>query len=272
MLKIQMLPRYTEQAASSRLRVFYLAKAVNDSGLAEAIVGPCDSPDVVYMQKLDRAAMVPCKRTIYDYDDIWPLDDIDVSLFTTDTERHKSLAPGPCEVIPDMIDYGRDPQSAANPNGLVWFGNYPNFASVAVLLAAAGPLGPTWTICDKDMGIPNFTWAYREFPGMLRHCGTAFLSHSGADPGKSANKMVAAVTLGVPVIVHESPAYEELARAVGLDWCIVQSVAELREVWLRLQDRAEREKYLAAIQPYVWERYRPSVIARRFVEVCEGLA
>jgi hypothetical protein len=84
--------------------------------------------------------------------------------------------------------------------------------------------------------------------------------------------MIAAVTLGVPCIVNESPAYEALARAAGLDWAIVRDAVELREAWTRLQDATERKRYLDAVQPYVWDLYRPEVIARRFVEICEGLA
>jgi hypothetical protein len=233
------------------------------------------------MQKLNAPDIVRGHdRALYDFDDLWDGDllkeaAISVRAFTVDTPTHGELAPKCWELLPDMIDYEPTaPMEPRAPNGsLCWFGNYPNFASVARLMDAASEFCATFTIADKQVcGRPNLDWDYELFPKCLRCADVALLSHAGADPGKSANKMIAAVTLGVPCIVNESPAYEALARAVGLDWAIVRNPAELREAWNRLQDERERKQYLDAIQPYVWGLYRPEVIARRFVEICEGLA
>lgn len=276
-----MLPRYSVAAASSRLRVFHLAAAVNRLGLAKCIFADVCNPDVVFMQKLDSPAIVRGhQRALYDFDDIWPialLEDAasEVRAFTTDTAGHGALAPKQWELLPDMIDYEPfAPKNAAPADGrLVWFGNYPNYASVSRLMEAAASFCSPFTISDAQVSDRiNFTWNYGLFPRSLRFGGTALLSHSGADSGKSANKMIAAVTLGVPCIVNESPAYEALARSVGLDWAIVRNPLELRGAWERLQYPTERSRYLADIQPYVWDTYRPEVIARRFVEICEGLA
>lgn len=277
-----MLPRYTAAAASSRLRVFHLAVEVNRLCLAECVIGPLQTSamaDVVFMQKLDSQDIVRShQRSLYDFDDVWDLALLNdaagtVQAFTVDTPRHGALAPKHWELLPDMIDYEPiAPWPAADPSGLCWFGNFPNYASVADLMSRAGEFSAPMTISDADVsGFPNIHWSYRDFPDTLRSAGTALLSHRWADPGKSANKMIAAVTLGVPCIINESPAYEALARAVGLEWAIVRDARELREAWTRLQDSEERRAYLAAIQPHVWDLYRPETIARRFMEIVEGL-
>lgn len=277
-----MLPRYTPAAASSRLRVFHLAAEINRLGLAECHIGPTSfASDVVYMQKLNAPDIVRGHdRALYDFDDLWDGDllkeaAISVRAFTVDTPGHGEMAPKKWELIPDMIDYEpKEPMAPRSPNGsLCWFGNYPNYASVARLMSAASEFCTTFTIADKQVsGRPNLTWAYETFPLSLRCADTVLLSHAGADPGKSANKMIAAVTLGVPCIVNESLASEALARLAGLDWAIVRNPVELQAAWKRLQDEGERKRYLDAIQPIVWDLYRPEVIARRFMEVCEGLA
>lgn len=274
-----MLPRYGEWAASSRLRVLKLAEAVNNAALARCVVGPIPDPDVVYMQKLASPDIVRGhRRALYDFDDIWDASLLAdaasaVQAFTSDTAGHGALAPKRWELLPDMIDYDpAAPMVPAPASALCWFGNYPNYESVSRLMKAAGEFCATMTISDKQVSdAPNVRWNYADFPADLRTCGTALLSHAGADRGKSANKMIAAVTLGVPCIVNESPAYEALARAVGLDWAIVRDARELRGVWGRLQDAAERKRYLDAIQPLVWELYRPETIARRFIEIAEAL-
>lgn len=285
MLKIQMLPRYTAAAASSRLRVYHLAGEMNSLGLADCHLGrdlPAGwTPDVVYMQKLGSAELIRGHaRALYDFDDIWDPGLLaeaaeHVQAFTVDTPGHGSLAPKRCELVPDMIDYGmqRPWPAASAANRICWFGNAPNFESARRLMLSAVDYAYVEVISERPPDAPFYwtRWSYESFTLDLRSSGTAFLSHAGADHGKSANKMIAAITMGVPCIVHDSPAYEQLARVAGLNDFIVKTAGELRAAWRRLQDTTERERYLDAIQPIVWSLYRPERIARRFADVCNSL-
>lgn len=289
-MRISFVPRYTEAAASSRLRVFALAAALSRLGLADTVTQFDTGADVIVLQKSDDPRVFDAAfshpRVIYDYDDVWS----DAALthaayvarvFTTDTPGHASLSLPmrgmrgiACEILPDPIDYGGNMRHPAEPFALAWFGNYPNYESARPLFETAQKYTYLGTIADRQVSpvAHPIAWSYHEFPASLRRFGTAFLSHRGADPGKSANKMVAAVALGVPCIVNESPAYEELARAVGIDWAIVRTPEELHAAYVRLQDPRERKDYLAAIQPYVLEHYHADAVARRFMQIVEGLA
>lgn len=276
-MRISMIPRYDRNAASSRLRVFAIGKQLERMGHTIAIGGPLAGSDVFFFQKTDSVNRLPA---IYDFDDDWPrniLQDAAASgaAFTTDTEYHAlqvALA-NKVYIFPDPIDYEPiEPLPAADPKSLAWFGNYPCFESVRELFEGLNV--PRVVITDRNLSQYAFhlPWRYREFPATLRTCGTAFLSHANMDPGKSNNKLTAAVTLGVPVIIGRgSPSYEALAHEAGLDWAIVSTPEELAAVWYRLQFADVRADYLKRIQPLVWERYRVEVVADRFLEIVRSV-
>lgn len=288
-MKISFVPRYTIAAASSRLRVFTLIDALNRLGLADARVGLEGNPDLIVLQKADDPAVftrVFGRAVIYDYDDIWGPEALGrgaaiARLFTSDTLIHAEYSAAirrpygvGCELLPDPIDYEpQAPLPASENDGLVWFGNKANFESARGLFESAASLARLGTICEGPVSqsAEHINWSREDFAAVLRRFGTAFLSHRGADQGKSANKMIAAVTLGIPCIVSESPAYEALARACGLDWCVVRTAEELQAAYQRLSDPVERGKYLAAIQPFVWENYRADAIAAVFIQIVRSL-
>lgn len=285
-LSVNFIPAYDRSAASSRLRVYAIAEALDRLELAETSIGLCErtmQSDIIVLQKVGVSALFSRLTghpgVIYDYDD--PLGNSVFSevaavarLFTSDTSAHALLCGRRCELLPDPIDYASEaPMPQAEPSGLAWFGNHDNFQGCQPLFESASGYASLGTISripvsDSAMHIP---WSYDSFPTALRSRGTAFLSHCGLDQGKSANRMVAAVALGVPCIVNESPAYETLARDVGLGWCIVSTPEELKAAYERLQFPEERSAYLKAIQPYVWEHYHVDSVARRFMEIVRSI-
>jgi hypothetical protein len=283
-MKISWLPRYDRNAASSRLRVYALHEAM--SGLCESGIGYCGAADVLMVQKavdpqVFRIASGFRGRVVYDFDDLLDASVLRMAqevaeLFTTDTEGRRSAVAKRCELIPDPIDYEpAAPWEASTGTGAAWFGNYPNFESarwMAETLTGAGI--PVRAISDltaerAKLPIELVPWNYAGFPRDLRRSGVAILSHGGADQDKSNNKMTAAITFGVPCIVSNSLAYEQLARACGLDWTVVSNRGELLEAFRRLQNAAERHQYLSAAQPVIWDTYNARSVARRLVALLE---
>ena len=279
-MRIQWIPRYTIAAASTRLRVHVPA----------GILGWAEPPavGVMMIQKaVDALVFEQARRfaegggrVVYDFDDVMPQAVLleaarSASLFTVDTRerlgwfRERGFQQD-CEIWPDPIDYQPTaPLAAGGGEGAAWFGNIPNFICARWMLEALRAAGaPLRIIAESPCDAFPFTrWEYATFPGELRRSRVAVLSHLGTDQGKSENKMVAAITLGVPCIVADSISYRKLAQRCGLDWCYVRGADELLAAWQRLQDDREVEAYLAAAQPVIWENYRAEVVAARLLEI-----
>ncbi len=274
-MRIAFVPRYTRNAASTRLRCYAIAEAIARLGLAEtAVCQPespeCESADVVVMQKtVDRKAFqmahVLGAKHFYDADDI-----IDhetrryivkfADAVTTDTEMRaqgiREWFHGPVHVIPDPIDYEDGPPKPPVQvpyDGIVWFGNYPNFASIRDTMQfyqkQGYRIGAISDLTPERANMPGLElipWSLESFPAELRKWRRCALSHRGADQAKSENKLVAAIYQGVMPAYVCGPSYEALVRKL-----------------VGLSD--------AEAQAYVWETYRAEVIARRAMEVYEGI-
>jgi len=299
-LKISFIPRYGRGAASSRLRVYAIGDAMNRHAIATAIEGYDDQADVLVVQKavMPEVFSIAAKfrgRVIYDVDDV-----IDQGVFmcacaiadtiTVDTHGRaadlenrlpRNYKAKRVAVIPDALDYeGDGPYPVATPDdreSVVWFGNYPNFESakwmISSIASAEITVGAISDISRERAaawGLPCMSliaWNPETFATEFRKWGVCALSHRGADPFKSVNKMAAAYHLGVPCIVSGSDAYRQLAKESGLEWTYVTDIAALFSAWERLQDPIERKAAVERVQPIVWERYRAEAVARKALEV-----
>jgi hypothetical protein len=289
-VKILFRPRYDESAASSRLRAYALCRAIAGFGLADAMIaqpGKLDPDlafDVIVNQKTDNIVQGG-RLTVYDYDDELtqhlPRAFRDARFLTVDTaKRFNALENIPAcpalAVLPDPIDYEpAGPLADPGMTAIAWFGNAGagNFDSVKWMFDALRGTStrgiPTVAICEKPLG--GFTlsmrWDFAEFPKMLRQCGLAMISHRGADPCKSENKMTAAITLGVPVIIGSgSPACEDLAHACDVGWTVATTKHGVVHIVERLTYPGERALYLKKTQQHVWDTYRAEVVARQAVK------
>ena len=277
-MRISWIPRYGEDAASSRIRVFAVHRALE--GLAESVLHHDPAADVLVVQKAVDERVFDLAgsfrgRVVYDFDDV--MDPAVMArahevadLFTTDTPGRRAGITKRCEIVPDCIDYGPEaPWPPSEGEGAVWFGNYPNFESARwmakALLEAGVPVAAVSDLSPDRARLPMrlSPWSYGTFVAEIRKAAVAILSHEGSDPCKSNNKMTAAVTFGVPCIVNGSSAYAELAKECGLSYSVVSEPGDLLDAYRRLTDPAERDRYLTASQFLVWERYRPRAVARR---------
>ena len=276
-MKVAWNPLYSEQGASSRLRVFSLHEALLRMG-HESVIGYAADADVYVVQKhqdagkLERLARHRGLR-IYDVDDEQALDGVDCDVITTDTAKHQAWvmeqmgpaqADGVC-VVPDPIDFCPPaPYGPTQGTSVVWFGHPSTLtAQVRSRLHAM-----------SNHGVPTVTliWNHDSFARDLRQAGVAYLSHAGQDQGKSNNKALAAITHGLPVVAEGSEAYRELLEDAGVGWAYAHDENEaLGAVEVLLRDKDERQRYLNKVQPYVWERWHPMVVAKQWVGMVEGL-
>jgi hypothetical protein len=283
-VKIAWLPRYGRDAASSRIRVYAVHEAMVK--WCSSGIGFDESADVLMVQKaVDPGIFILAEafhgRVVYDFDDLMDPSVMRrahevADLFTTDTEGRRRDTWKRCEVIPDCIDYDPSaPWPASRGEGAAWFGNYPNFESARWMVETLIRLGVQVRLISDlapehvQLPVEIVRWTYGDFVQELRKANVAILSHASSDPDKSNNKMTAAITFGVPCIIHDSRAYSELAHACGLDWVDVSGPAQLIEAFWRLQDPVERQKYLVAAQSLIWDQYCARSIARRLLKVLE---
>lgn len=238
--------------------------------------------DVIVNQKTDEVIMARPGLTVFDCDDDLPAilangaRSADMLTFDTDIRCRaamNAISPKPTfsAVIPDCIDYEPTEPFPASPGlGVAWFGNVDNYHSAKWMFSELAAGVPRVMISEKSVVGFNFCyhWNYETFAATLRTARVAFLSHLRADQAKSANKLIAAITLGVPVIVSGgSPSYEEILRNCGVEWAIVNTGVELRNAYDRMMKPGEREVYLARTQPFIWSQFNSQAVARRAVEL-----
>jgi hypothetical protein len=287
-LRLSWLPRYSDAYASSRLRVFTLHRELLAQGHDSRIGFDADA-DVLIVQKhepgeaMDRAAGFK-GLVVYDFDDVMSDEAMrraaDVAdVVTTDTIGHLAWAlprigTVRTAIVPDPIDYypaGSAPASTGA--GAVWLGASDNYGSATWMVDPLLEAGvPVVTITDVAVD-PRTTfrkWTLDTCPSDVRAAAVAILSHRGGDQGKSVNRMIAAINLGVPCIVGFSREYEALARTMGLEWSIAESEAGVVELYRRLTSEPARSAYLAAAQPYVWDQFSPAASAARLLDAIRG--
>lgn len=270
-MKVAWHPLYSEQGASSRLRVFTMHNALLKMG-HNSCLGWCDDADVMVVQKhrdgrtLERLANHHGIR-VYDFDD-WEVggaleNGIIADLFTTDTRLHAEWAAQhkvKAAVVPDPIDFCPPaPYSPTLGSSVVWFGHSSNFT---IQLKER-----IETFAQHGVTVETLPWNFGTFVQDLRRAGVAYLSHAGQDQGKSNNKAIAAITQGLPVVAESSESYRELLEDAGVGWAYAHDEAEaLGAIEVLLRDKDERLRYLNKTQPFVWERYHPMIVAKRWLE------
>ena len=293
-MRVAFHPLWPEWGASSRLRVYTLHEELLKLGVKSEIAFD-PGADVFVLQKhrdhstIERAAKA--KFLVYDFDDFEVSDALAAAeraarLMTTDTEGHlrwslthrsERIAAGqptstpPVAVIADPIDYGiTGPIPLAEGSGICWFGHPSNFGTSitqwARMLKDAGLCFATISSSPCD-GFPNVPWQIESFIRELRQFAVCVLSHTGADQGKSPNKLITAITAGVPCVVSDTPEYARVLTECGLPEFVAHDEAEMIEgVSLLTCSPALRHAYLKRAQPVIWERYNPRRIAEIWLE------
>jgi glycosyltransferase involved in cell wall biosynthesis len=192
-------------------------------------------------------------------------------------------------VISNAVDYFpqgpvRLPQRKRDKLRIVWFGNSNNFVLLEKYLKILHqiPDSEVFAIVDarhitkfsrKHPSVNFMPWSLYDFVPVLQDCDLACLMHDGKvhDIAKGNNKMISAITWGVPAVVSQTPEYERTAREAGIEYAVFSDEKELPVVIERLRSPAARERYLQAAQPAIWSRYSPDVIASQYIDLAVRL-
>jgi len=294
------------RVASARLRLYSLLEAL-PKDFSYSILSDFDNPDgalaacdILYVQKaawkpvveLCRRARSLGKTIIYDIDDdfgVWPNMHEETlcalaSLITVDTFRRaeliRTLTQAPVRVLPCMIDLADDParrppRLRARLETACTFGNHDNVTQAVPWLSAlksrsvrALIIGPE---SAANLSAHGRFIAYRlgSFVSDLSEADLAVLQHPDDELGnrKDNNRLIMAMSLGMPVIASNTQAYVETLSEVGFP----ELACNFSESFVQLVDElASRERRLEIglrFYDYAWEHYRPGRIASLFTEI-----
>lgn len=184
-------------------------------------------------------------------------------------------------VIPNTVDYFpnspfKHSQIERPRLRLVWFGNSSNFCifekyidtllSVPnIELLAIVNEADIQEMRSKHPELNFRSWSIDTFIPTLQQCDLAVLMHDGdpEDYAKGNNKMITAITWGVPAVISRTPEYERTAREAGIEYALFSDSDELAQAVERLRTPEARERYLNTAQSQIWDRYSPDVIAQQ---------
>jgi len=257
--------------------------------------------DVVYVQKDARPAVVDfCRRAadagvpvVYDIDDdfgTWPgmAEEAMCDLATTVTvdsqgrasalSRHVRTEP---VVLPCMIDLaGESARPGLRPPPrdvarVASFGNRVSLRNTVPYLAAVPASIDTYVIGPPDAagelpGLRLVPFNLGAFVADLLPADVFVLAHGKQEaPLKDNNRLIMAMSLGVPSIVSPSPAYLEVLAGLGLDWLACRP-GDVGDRLARLADPVVRSEVGRIGFEYAWANYRPERCASLLTSVLDA--
>lgn len=293
--------------ASGRLRCSYISQALSDEIKRSAKMGYDPKAEIVVISQLASddiyQKIIQNKRqfVIYDLCDRYYDDDRLVggvnakqrfneiaqraNLIVTSTvelkrDIYKLKIDKPIIYIPDGIDF-KEFAPASKTNNAVktvgWFGNpgRGNLESAIWVLEAALRLGKKIKLITKKKSIKQYPslypyakeWQYATFNQNLHTCDVIVVTHSKIEQNKSPNRLLTAVSKGVPVIASSSQSCERILKQAGLDWAIVNTEEELSSALSLLSNPPVRDMYFKLIAPVIEEMYGDDAIKAHYTEM-----
>lgn len=191
----------------------------------------------------------------------------------------------PCVYLPELVDYGATPAPAspADSRRFVWFGHTTrgNFESVRWMidhLRSAHGYQPVLVTNPSTLRrrYPAYAgygteWSLEAVRSELAGAALCVVSHSPAEPFKSANRLATAMTQGVPTLASGSPACDEILVAAGYPQFSVSTAHDIDRALEFLADPARRSLYVADVQREIWRRHAPEVVRDAYVELFERI-
>lgn len=293
------------RVASARIRLYSLLEALPKE-FSSSILSDFDNPevalaecDILFVQKaawrpvvdICRRAQALGKTIVYDIDDdfgVWPdmheetLCEM-ASLITVDSTQRATLLRGltqaPVHVLPCMIDLADDPaRRTPHPRERLetacTFGNHDSVAISAQWLGmlssrSVSPLaiGPPTA---ANLLPPGRFRQFRldSFVSDLNEADLAILQHPNDALGnrKDNNRLIMAMSLGMPVITSQTQAYVETLKDVGFPELACSSSDDFLKLFDELAIRERRLEVGARFYEYAWENYSPGRIVNLFTQ------
>ncbi len=192
-----------------------------------------------------------------------------------------------CYVVEDCIDYY--PKKILPPtihdNCLSWFGSSQLFKNIRWQIKYAAKKKYKINIISSfpNSRLRKFSyknncnfieWNFLNFIQKLRLSSVSLLCHSLPKKQnqkefltKSNNRLITAISHGIPCIVSGSNEYAKILKKFNLNYAIVDNIEELGSVLKYLKEYKNRQKYLEDIQPYLWKKYNRIVIAEKLLDI-----
>lgn len=257
--------------------------------------------DVVYVQKdagpkvleFCRRAMAAGVPVVYDIDDdfgTWPgMAEATMCglahTVTVDSRARpaslRGLTRAEPAVLPCMIDAASDParsglrQPRHNVGIVASFGNLVSLRNTLPYLAAVPASADTYVIGPTDAGeeLPGVRlvpFDVGTFVADLLPADVFVLVHGEREASlKDNNRLIMAMSLGVPSVVSPSPAYVEVLQELGLAW-LACCPEEVGDRLAKLADPGVRREIGRIGFDYAWANYGPQRCAERLAEILDA--
>lgn len=258
--------------------------------------------DLVYIQKearpevlgLARRAVAAGVPVVYDIDDdfgTWP--DMDeeamcriATTVTVDSPGRALALQGLTTidpvVLPCMIDLAGDParQRQGKPVGdvatVASFGNLVSLRNTLPYVDAVPAHLDTYLVGPADAGaeLPGLrlvSFDINRFVSDLLPADVFILAHGEDEaPLKDNNRLIMAMSLGVPCLVSPTPAYLDVLGDLDLEWLACRP-AEVSDRLERLADPKTRAEIGRLSSAYAWTHYRPQRCAQIFTTILDSV-
>lgn len=185
----------------------------------------------------------------------------------------------------DFVEFGKgiDPNyNSPKINTIGWFGNpgRGNLDSAAWLLENALELGKEIKLITRRKSVRSYTklfphaveWQYNSFISELQKCDVVLVTHAKNEQNKSPNRMLTALTKGVPVIVSNSQSCAQILKHVGLSWAIVETQKEFENAIELLSKPEIKAMYFKLILPYIESKFGSNALLQKYTGLIENFA
>lgn len=303
--RIRALPIGGLDTASSRIRCYrFLENLPQDEFdvdlLSRVLAEGRVDFEVLYIQKaahghvldLAREAIGMGIKVLYDIDEAFGLykgmHEAELcqiaTAVTVDTEARaalvRTLTTRPVHVVPDCLDYTTGELRRAplreELRSVVTFGNIESLRATRPYLEQV-PRHLRRAYVGRPAGqIPHceyIEWRLNSFVFNLTRFDACVLVHDndGAGNLKSNNRLLVAMSVGLPAIVSNTPAYAETVRAIGHPGLICDSPADVPGRFGYIEDVGLRLEIAEASVRYAWNHYSPVVVGEQFAQVLRSL-
>jgi len=179
-------------------------------------------------------------------------------------------------VFENPIDYSFDMTNSSDIQrikdkkiAVCWFGNSGTFNledEVRLILKAGynflvisdkNPL-------EKNSNISFISWNRSNFAmELIKNADICILSHYGSNVflAKSANKMIASIFLGVPVVASKTPSYTKIAKLCGVENFLYDTPQSILPILKKLQDDSARNSYIMSSRSSIIVKFSVSSVS-----------
>lgn len=279
-------PIANANTASSRIRCYRFLKYLSeDFSFKEFRYIP--EGDLFFVQKIATPQMINFAKVfksrrvpvVYDIDDdfgVWPNMDEKTMLniasaITTDTQERKEylekFTKTPIHIIPDALDYVSGDESSMQINDEITsintFGSDGGVdISTSFMLAIPENFSGSYISQNANYKLNRFRkidWKLDTFLNELRKSDVSILVHPSDIKGsmKSNNRLLVCMSIGMPCIVSNTPAYRQTMEQVGCEFLVANEPSDVPEILNRISSAKARREISEKFHKYAWENFSP---------------